>query len=327
MLIPFATNSYRSRSLPLSAQRCVNIFAEVEPESTKTPVALFGAPGLSAWTAIGDQPIRVMRMMSGTLYVVGGSTLYSITSTGVVTPLGSVGSASGPIMMSDNGAQLFILNNGMGWVLSTAIFSSQGPLGSEQHAILVGSTTTILDAHVALDTQFVVAYTQTALAWQPGDHVSILLGNGNIFDTALANTPVVATIFIGVPLTKATQQFAIINDSTQGKAVRSTDTGAIGDLHVNVTSVEGMVIGDNVDITYFDGTVLSTPITNLVRGPLVTTIAGLPSATPAGASISNTQTRLYPIFDPNFFQSTTVTYFDNYFVLTRTGTNSLGNCE
>jgi len=41
-VIPFATNSYSSRSLPISAQRTVNCYAEKEPEDAETPVAVFG---------------------------------------------------------------------------------------------------------------------------------------------------------------------------------------------------------------------------------------------------------------------------------------------
>ena len=40
-----------------------------------------------------------------------------------------------------------------------------------------------------------------------------------------------------------------------------------------------------------------------------------------GASVANTSTRIYKVTDINFFPADTVTYFDSYFVLNRSGTN------
>lgn len=120
MLVPFATQSYKSRSLPVSAQRCINMYAEQQPSSAKTPVAIFGSPGLTSFATCGAGPIRGLWNMNETLYAVSGTGLYSISSTGVSTLLGGAVSGTNLVSMADNGTQLCIVNGTLGYIYSTA---------------------------------------------------------------------------------------------------------------------------------------------------------------------------------------------------------------
>lgn len=109
MKIPFATNSYQARSLPLSAQRVVNLFAEAAPADARSPVVLYGTPGLKLFGTVGAGPIRGLHVMGTTLYVVSGDHLYSVSSTGTGTDLGKIAGrerTTGPVYMADNGRQL-----------------------------------------------------------------------------------------------------------------------------------------------------------------------------------------------------------------------------
>ena len=78
-LVQFCVNSYQSDSLPISAQRALNVYAEKEPPDTKTPVALFGVPGITNFVTCGDGPTRQVHVMNNVLYVVSGAELYSVT--------------------------------------------------------------------------------------------------------------------------------------------------------------------------------------------------------------------------------------------------------
>lgn len=321
-LINFATNSYRSRSLPLSAQRMVNLFAENQPQDTVTPIALFGAPGLTQFCpSPNNKPVRAMRVMHGLLYFVSGGELYSVTSDGIIADLGNVGAETGPIMMSDNGAQLYILNNQEAYILSVSITSTLGPVGSEQGTILVGSQTFALDDLTVGMTAFVVGYTQTVLRWKAGDTVSILLSTGNLHNTTLALDVQTATIYVNTTLTNTVDKYAIIVDVTKDIIQYATASSHFGDNFVFVQSCELLEVNDLLDITYTDGTVHRVIITALSRGPLMTINDPIPAFTGAGAPISNTTTRIYKVEDINFYPADTVTYFDNYFVLNRSGTN------
>lgn len=91
----FAVQSYRSRSLPLSAQRLVNFFAEQAPRDAKSPVVVMGTPGIKAFSpTVGNGPIRGMHVMEDVLYVLSGNVFYSISELGVAIALGSISSAA-----------------------------------------------------------------------------------------------------------------------------------------------------------------------------------------------------------------------------------------
>lgn len=120
MLISFATNSYQHQSLPISAQRLVNAFAEKEPPDAKTQIAILTPPGLTNFATLGNGPIRGMHVMGGVLYVVSGGVLYSVTSAGAGTPVGGNVSGTGFVLMADNGLQLLIINGVFGYIYTVA---------------------------------------------------------------------------------------------------------------------------------------------------------------------------------------------------------------
>lgn len=116
--IAFATNSYRSASLPISAQRLVNAYAEAEPQDAKTPVAVLGDPGLLPFAICGTGPVRGFTFMGGVTYVVSGQRFYSLTSAGVVTDIGGSIGGSSIVSMANNGTQIVIVNGVNGYVWS-----------------------------------------------------------------------------------------------------------------------------------------------------------------------------------------------------------------
>jgi hypothetical protein len=120
MIIPFATNSYASRSLPVSAQRVVNCYAEKEPPDAKTQVAVFGSPGLVQFAVCGTGPVRGFTFMNGVAYVVSGQRLYSLTSAGVVNDIGGSIGGTAFTPMANNGTQVCIVNGVNGFIWSAA---------------------------------------------------------------------------------------------------------------------------------------------------------------------------------------------------------------
>lgn len=120
MEVPFATQSYRSRSLPVSSQRCVNMYAEAQPSGSKSQIPIFGVPGIVRFATCGTGPIRGVWKMAGVLYVVSGQRLYSVTSAGVATDVGGAILGVGNVSMSDNGTQLCIVNGTQGYIYTVA---------------------------------------------------------------------------------------------------------------------------------------------------------------------------------------------------------------
>src|SRR6185369_7782118 len=121
MKIQFATNSYKSQSLPISAQRVVNMYAEKQPPDAKTDVAVFGHPGILPFAVCGSGPVRGAHKMGGVPYFVSGSRLYSVSALGVATDIGGSITGSGPVSMDDNGTQLVITNGTNGYLYSATL--------------------------------------------------------------------------------------------------------------------------------------------------------------------------------------------------------------
>jgi hypothetical protein len=121
MIVQFATQTYASRSRQLSAQRAVNCYAEAQPKDAKTPVALFGSPGIVEFASCGSGPVRGFHVMGDILYVVSGQRLYTVSSTGAVADIGGNITGSDPVSMDDNGSQLVIVNGTNGYLYSTLL--------------------------------------------------------------------------------------------------------------------------------------------------------------------------------------------------------------
>jgi hypothetical protein len=116
MQVPFATTSYQSRSLPWSAQRLVNWYAETASTKTKSPVVLLPRPAVVNGIEVGSGPIRGLINAAGILYVVSGEFLYSLSASNIVTNLGTI-SGAGYVTMADSATQLTIVAEPNGYVL------------------------------------------------------------------------------------------------------------------------------------------------------------------------------------------------------------------
>ena len=97
----FIGPTYNSRSGDIGLDRCINLYPEQEPSSTK-PRALLNTPGLTVVTA-GSTPIRGMHYIAGgPLFTVVGSNLCITTS---LTPISgaTLSTSSGRVSIIDNG--------------------------------------------------------------------------------------------------------------------------------------------------------------------------------------------------------------------------------
>lgn len=127
-IVPFAVQSYKSESLPLAAQRLVNAYAEVQPQTggAKAPTPVFGVPGILDQTTVGAGPIRGLWEMNERLYAVSGSALYLVNADGSNALLGSgIRIGTTPVSMSDNGSQVMVVDglNGFVWDSVTSTFA------------------------------------------------------------------------------------------------------------------------------------------------------------------------------------------------------------
>lgn len=114
--IPIGGGFYRSPSLPLDAQNCVNAYPViVQISETLTRQSLFATPGLKLLASSGAGANRGSEVMDGVPYFVQGNFLYSLDRTVTndeesfsTTEIGFI-SGLGNVSMAENGTQLMIL--------------------------------------------------------------------------------------------------------------------------------------------------------------------------------------------------------------------------
>ena len=98
--------AYEDRSLPFSSQSTINLFPS-RPAEGRSIRALHSWPGAKAFSTGGSGVSRGMGEHVGVLYTVSGSSLYSISSSGVQTTIGTI-SGSGRCDMRSDGVNLII---------------------------------------------------------------------------------------------------------------------------------------------------------------------------------------------------------------------------
>lgn len=330
-LIQFATTSYKSRSAPLSSQRCINLLAEKEPENTKTPVALFGAPGISApVVTCGGGPIRALHVLHGgqggdRLFVVSGTELYEVVNSNPILKFSGLPVAGNVAVTSDNGVQLSILVDKKLFVFLTSITQPiPGTVPSVDEYTLIGSTTSLVYDAAAGENQLRVEYTSTLSQWQVGDLIVVSLDNGGQHRATLNVVIPYATIRltsgIGYSARKGSQ---VVDTNYDIRTLVAQDTAA-GAIIIPVQSSVGMILGNTVTIGLDNGVTHTTTLDLAAPGnptPVLGIAQALPSQASAGSAVGNPTERVYTVNDPNFYPSDSVAYFDNYFVYNRSGTN------
>jgi hypothetical protein len=122
MQIPFVGGAYQSRSLNLSAQRCVNFYVVLdEAGGGKTPRALFGTPGLRRLATLAGGAIRgLYRPATGNAIAVAGSSVYRLATDFTATLVGTIDSDGTVASIRDNGTTAVIVTGDHGYKLDLA---------------------------------------------------------------------------------------------------------------------------------------------------------------------------------------------------------------
>jgi len=109
--LEISTGFYESASLPLSAQRCVNLYPVIPQATALNQRALFGCPGIKTFTTSGatiEGVNRGSQVMKGVPFFINGMNLYSMTSAGVVTDHGTI-EGEGGVSLANNGQFLVVV--------------------------------------------------------------------------------------------------------------------------------------------------------------------------------------------------------------------------
>ena len=113
MKFALTQGAYQARSVAANAQRCINLFPELNPEDAPFPVTHYPCPGLKLLaTSPNNLKYRCLyrTKSTGELFAVCGAAVYQISSSYVFTLLGSIVSTTGYVSMCDNGFNIVIVD-------------------------------------------------------------------------------------------------------------------------------------------------------------------------------------------------------------------------
>ena len=119
--LPLATKSAKGRSVSLSAELLINMYAEQAPSGSRSGVIAVGCPGFLEYADISSDFVRGMHWVpgNGTLWVVVGLVLYKISEAGTATNIGAIG-GYGRVSMADNGTELVITTEAITYIVTLA---------------------------------------------------------------------------------------------------------------------------------------------------------------------------------------------------------------
>jgi len=103
----------------ITRQRRLNCYIEVRKDQDRSPVVLLGTPGMAyAFTVAtpSNGPNRGLLGSNSYLYTVGGNQLLSVSSAGVTSLAGIIGTSAGNVSMAANTTQIMVVDGNGGYV-------------------------------------------------------------------------------------------------------------------------------------------------------------------------------------------------------------------
>ena len=136
-----------SRSKNAADNNLINLGVEIiETKDGKVPAWLYLMPGLDLLNTLGNGPIRGIHPLAGSLYVVSGAQVFSLSANAVSALLGTISIAATPVAMFDNGVQLCIFDGQGGWTLPGGYPLTGGTIGGTPQLYAVGDTVDLAPA-------------------------------------------------------------------------------------------------------------------------------------------------------------------------------------
>ena len=191
--VPIVGQAYADDTLPFAQQECVNWFVEqVETDGALVPAKLRGCSGMAAFATAGSAGHRGACVMDGVLYVVAGTSLYSVSQGAVATSLGTV-PGDGRVSMVENGTQLLIVNGtatGYTYTPASATFAAitdSDFLGGVTAAFLNGSAIVTnpdsdeFQLSDLLDFRAWAALSSGAIESRSGDTLAVIEDHGELW--------------------------------------------------------------------------------------------------------------------------------------------------
>lgn len=113
--VSLASGAYSAKSVIADAQRCVNLYPEVNPGAPAgmepSPTTHYLTPGLGVLVSLGSGQVRGLYTASnGQVYAVIREGLYLVSPAWVLTKIGSLTTTTGPVKMKDNSLTMLVVD-------------------------------------------------------------------------------------------------------------------------------------------------------------------------------------------------------------------------
>lgn len=124
-IVPLFGMGNYGRSRTASAQRHLNLYAELQPEGEKSRIVFYGTPGTTLRKSFGDTPVRGWIAIDDLYYIVHRGTFYSVNNAGTATTIGTLDTVSGRVDMAYDGTTILITTgtSGYRYTIGTATFA------------------------------------------------------------------------------------------------------------------------------------------------------------------------------------------------------------
>ena len=110
----------RTKSAAVASEDRINCYYDVRKSPDGAKIVVRGTPGSYTWVSLPQSPLRGLHTVNSILYAVAGNGVYSITSTGAITHLGTVGTSVNRVGLADNAVQVIIVDGARGYILTIA---------------------------------------------------------------------------------------------------------------------------------------------------------------------------------------------------------------
>jgi hypothetical protein len=119
-IVPLFGLGQQGKSPVVTAQRHLNLYAEITQAGDKSQVSFHGTPGLTLFASFGDTPIRGAIEVDDMAYFVHRGVFYELNNAGVKTSRGTIGTTSGRVSLAYNGTQIGLVDGDSYWVYTIA---------------------------------------------------------------------------------------------------------------------------------------------------------------------------------------------------------------
>jgi hypothetical protein len=119
LIVPLIGAGVKSKSAVVSAQRRLNVYLEPQRDQDKTPVAVYGTPGLTKVMDEGALPFRGGVTVGDTLYVARGNIFESVNNAFVSTDLNAAArltTNNGRVSMATNELVIVLVDGTNGYI-------------------------------------------------------------------------------------------------------------------------------------------------------------------------------------------------------------------